>query len=104
MKDFTAEQKKRLASCKYYKGEDDCPFKGGNRSSLWSYERAWVIVGTPEVYRDEYTHAGLALFEIDDGMPIDYKALLFDRFARTYQSLADAVESFKSFYRRFYIS
>ena len=55
-------------------------------------------------YLTEYNLAGLSLFEMHDSVPVTLKALLFNRFAKTCYSMADAVKPFKEFYNEYYKS
>lgn len=51
MENFTTEQKKRLASCKYYKGEDSCPneflMEPFPKYYYWESERMYVLDSPP---------------------------------------------------------
>lgn len=102
--------------CRYYKGEQENPYKGKdqNKTMLWLYERTWVHdtmtvttrggVNTSESRNlDEYTAVGLAEFENADGVPITLKSLLFNRYAQgNMSSMMDCVEPFKKFYKQYY--
>ena len=101
------DKKDLLKFCRYYKGEDDCPFKEQNKTMLWFYERAWMFdmlrdSDNLSTCIDEYIRFGLGLFEQFDDVPLSLKALLFNRYARTSQSMAEAVEPFKKFYKEYY--
>lgn len=95
-----------LKYCRYYKGEDNSPFDDLNLSSLWFYERAWV----EDIYHnryndtliDEYIGVGLGLFDQFGGVPLTLQALIFNRYAKGCQSLAEAKEPFKKFYNKYY--
>lgn len=97
--------------CRYYKGEKDSPFDGGNKSMLWFYERIWVF-DTLEAYEknadvfgdmlNEYVSVGLGSFQQADGVPVSLKAVLFNRYAKGCNSLQDSVEPFKKFYNEYY--
>ena len=98
-----------LKICRYYHGENKDPFRDNDRSMLWMYEKSWVMSclkdkndKTIRDYIDEYVTIGLATFRVLDGVPTSLKALLFNRYARMYQSLADASEPFKKFYEKYY--
>ena len=97
--------------CRYYKGEKDNPFDGidQNKAMLWGYERDWVhqlLKGKSNSpfssALDEYIMFGLDGFEKTDDTPITLKAMLFNRYAKGSYSMADAVESFKGFYHKYY--
>lgn len=93
--------------CRYYKGEDDCPFKEQNKSTLWFYERAWVFdmlkdSDNRSICITEYVRHGLGSFERFDNIPLSLKALLFNRYAKTSNSMTETVEPFKKFYKEYY--
>lgn len=99
-----------LKSCRYYKGESSNPYEGKDRDKamLWFYEMGWVKNaerGVPPASSDaieEYERCGLRSFNANDGVPLSLKALLFNRYAKTEQSLLEAVEPFKAFYEKYY--
>lgn len=96
-----------LTLCHYYKGEENDPFRDQNKSMLWFYERAWVFDTQNNSNKlsytsEEYIRLGLGQFEQFDDIPLSLKALLFNRYARTCYSIAEAVEPFKRFYKEYY--
>ncbi len=96
-----------LRYCKFYKGEDSNPFEGKdpNRAMLWFYERCWIkTYKTADFaeYLTEYSLVGLSQFEAQDTIPITLKSLIFNRYAKTYFTMLDAVEPFKKFYKKYY--
>ncbi len=109
-------QEELITYCRYYKGEKESPYgrKGDepidddrqNKDMLWFYELCGtncILKGdTYEEYITDYTRVGLGEFCADDGRPLSLKALLFNRFAKMHQSLRDAAEPFKKFYKRYY--
>lgn len=104
-------KKDLLQFCRYYKGEASNPYDGKdqNKAMLWDYERFWIEQNFSESgrkllaeYLDEYASVGLSLFEMQDDTPATLKALLFNRYAKTAYSMADAVEPFKKFYQKYY--
>ena len=100
------ETKDAIAFCHYYKGEDECPFKDNDKSFLWNYERAWVydMVNNTSLAGSigEYIACGLTDFNDDDGVPLSLKAVLFNRFAKSFQSMESAVVPFMAFYKHYY--
>lgn len=98
--------------CRYYKGENECPYSDNSKSMLWDTERSWVfdsiaiISSTGEgdfgTELNEYLAYGLENFKNMDETPITLKARLFNRYAKTAYSMRDAVEPFKNFYRKYY--
>lgn len=92
--------------CRYYHGEGDCPFRNGERATLWKIERAWVermASGKTEIIEDainEYIRCGLGEFQMRDNVPISLKAVLFNRFCK-YNERID-IDGFKNFYLRYY--
>jgi hypothetical protein len=105
------EKKELLEFCRYYKGENINPFvnEDSNMLLLWHYEKSWIAHCLTEngsktlvEYINEYTAVGLSTFEASDSIPLSYKAMLFNRYAKTYYSLISAVQSFKKFYLKYY--
>ena len=93
--------------CRYYKGEEKNPFDNvdQDKAMLWFYEMGFVKCGPRYDYSDylsEYAVVGLTSFAADDGVPIEYKALLFNRYCKTAYSMMDAAEPFKEFYLNYY--
>ena len=100
-----------LASCKYFKGEDECPLTpkvGDNSRALWFVEESWfreTLFGgdapfAREVEEYDSVNAGDALPE--DGRPKTLRARIFNRFAEGNYSLADAAREFAEFYGLWY--
>ena len=112
------ERQLLVSQCRYYKGEGSCPYNGKgtefqNEAMLWFYEQTWVfdMVRHYETGREdeafkeavsEYNSYGLKGFCESDGIPVTLKALLYNRYAKGAFSMADAVEGFKGFYRKYY--
>ena len=79
-----------LQFCRYYKGEDKCPFDD-KRCRWWEYEKKWVEF-TTSVYQtnqsnyildisiEEYISNNMQDFEKSDGVPLSLKALLYNRY------------------------
>lgn len=98
--------------CRYYNGEEKCPYKNGDETMLWHVERSWVAdtfvslnvgdVGNLGSELDEYIGCGLSTFRQDDSIPATLKARLFNRFAKNCYSMSDATSPFKKFYARYY--
>ncbi len=98
--------------CRYYHGEKENPYEregeDQNKAMLWFYECCWVAAwkrGQTDGFNEmigDYARVGLGRFEPMDGIPTTLKALLFNRYARTCQSMADAVEPFKEFFKKYY--
>lgn len=97
-----------LKYCRYFKGESENPYesKDRNKAMLWFYEMGWAKNAERDMSPvssdviNEYKRCGLEQF--GDGVPLSLRALLFNRFAKTEQSLMDAVEPFKNFYKKYY--
>lgn len=101
------ENEDLLKYCRYYKGEEKSPFdkEDPGKDMLWFYEMCFVMHGDRydySDYLDEYAVVGLTSFAEDDGVPIEYKALLFNRYCKTAYSMMDAAEPFKKFYLKYY--
>lgn len=96
--------------CRYYRGENKNPYSGinQNKAMFWDYERFWILDSKREgAFSDmltDYVNNDLDKFSFNDGVPINLKALLFNRYAQTAYSLRDAVEPFKEFYKKEYLS
>lgn len=82
---WTMANEAALALCRYYKGEDDCPFGPTDMAStFWDVERGWVLL----VVGDETRQDNLLLpFLLDFGGGLDafdvevsLKAFLYDQF------------------------
>jgi hypothetical protein len=74
-----------LAKCKFYKGEDDCPY--GVPFICWECEEMYVehmSKGDESFFKDAvdfYCHLGLDMVpELNDDNPIEVKAIMFERF------------------------
>ena len=96
--------------CRYYKGEDKCPFKDGDKQMFWLSEKWWFKQTITVDYAGceviipllkEYVDAGLSRFEMYDSVPITLKAILFNRYCKYAESVD--IEGFKKFYKTIYI-
>ena len=91
---------------RYYKGEKRTPYRDQDEAILWSYEKAWSdAMRTDYLFEDElaeYVTHELTQFCDDDGVSVTYKAMLFNRYAQSFQSMQEAVEPFKAFYMKYY--
>ena len=101
------ESEDLIKYCRYYKGEEQNPFDkfDQDKAMLWFYEMCFVKHGQRYDYNDllsEYAVVGLTSFAKDDGVPIELKALLFNRYSKTAYSMMDAAEPFKEFYLKYY--
>ena len=92
--------------CRYYHGENDCPFRDDERATLWKIERMWVermVAGDTAHIEEavgEYVAYGLGEFQMRDGVTLALKAFIFNRLMK-YDERVD-VEAFKQLYLRFY--
>lgn len=81
-----------ITYCKYYHGEDTCPFGADAPTLFWTLEREWVSMcpsspaaGAPPIIEQavrEYLTMGLAALGMDDDTPISLKAYIFLRTAQ----------------------
>lgn len=98
--------KDAIAFCHYYKGENESPFTEKEKSFLWDYEQAWVAAmvneKSLEEYIGDYVLYGLGDFQNDDGVPLSLKAVLFNRFTKSFHSTESAVVPFMAFYKHYY--
>lgn len=66
------------------------------------YEEKWVSVDG-KYPTDEYIEAGLEDFNVSDGVPISFKALLFNRYKLSNGFFVNLNEMFKQWYLKFYL-
>lgn len=100
------KEKDLIHHCRYYKGENENPYKDGDKALFWDYEQKWIefsikkddILGNA---LDDYIAAGLSEFEMFDDTPVTLKALLFNRYL--HWSSGDLLETAKDF-RKFYLN
>ncbi len=92
--------------CRYYKGEQSCPFAPNDyRSRLWIYEREWCEIQQRkdakmnDILR-EYNVSGLDAFEPYDGTPVSLKAYLYECFAN--EAGVHIPDDFKKWYSDMY--
>lgn len=95
-----------LKYCKYYDGVD---YKnaGAENELLASYEEAWIRMQISEVDHirmmlDEYIAYGQEFFNMDDGVPISIKALLWNRYMHWGGNPND-LYGFRNWYKREYL-
>ena len=91
-----------IKQCRYYKGEDESPWEGvdQDKDALWFYESCWARSGDDKHMIDEYCYAGLATDSVS--IPLSLQALIFNRFARGYQSSQEAGKDFPAFLAQYY--
>lgn len=71
------------AFCRYYHGEDKNPFERSDEGFLlWGYERRWVTssIAREASFLSCYLEDGLEIFRANDGIPIGFKSLLYERY------------------------
>ena len=110
MIDMQKSRQELINQCRYYKGEEENPYKDYTEGLLRDYESSFVAdplsAGTPNNKSlfgvDEYIGCGLKDFQKDDCHHIELKARLFNRYAKGCYSMLDAVEPFKEFYLKYY--
>lgn len=62
--------KDAIKLCRYYHGENDCPFRDDERATLWKIERMWserMVAGDTAHIEDavgEYVACGLGEFQM----------------------------------------
>ncbi|MBQ9255153.1 MAG: hypothetical protein IJ180_10335 [Bacteroidales bacterium] len=91
-----------LKSCRYYKGEDENPYTEQNKKMLWFYERSFCNLDDTDGELEEYLEYVGRDFAQSDTVPVELKALLFNRYCKGCFSIEDAVEGFKKFYKKYY--
>lgn len=101
------KEQELLSKCRYFDGmPKPAETLGQNEQMLWMYERKWLFESMRgsrfEQYVNEYKAAGLASFSKEDGVPVELKALLFERYSVGCYSTEQAATSFKEFYQQYY--
>lgn len=100
-----------IKKCRYYKGEKECPssLEKQGVSSIWYYEKIWTeredLIDETGVNTREYISVGLEGFNVNDGVPISLKALLFNRQSHWTggYGMENDVKSFKEWYFNSYL-
>lgn len=97
-----ATREERIKQCRYYKGEEESPYEGvdQDKDMLWFYESHWVMSGTSEDMLSDYHRLHISTDNIS--IPTSLKALLFNRFAKGYQSAQEAKIEFPGFLAQHY--
>lgn len=101
-----------LGECRYYKGEQQCPFDGAQHAFFWRVEQMYCDAYSKQDSRFEtlvteamktYLQHNLQDFEASDGVPMPIKALILNRHLK-YMEREDAetIDQFKTFYRNNY--
>ena len=111
-KNFQSRGKEALlASCKYFKGEDQCPFPsriGDNSQALWFVEKTWVedMMSLGEsafaLEIEEFDAYGAFTGIVPDGRPKTLLARIFNRYAKCSYSMKEAAAEFHTFYGLWY--
>ncbi|MCF0187933.1 MAG: hypothetical protein HUK04_00340 [Bacteroidaceae bacterium] len=97
-----------LQCCRYFRGENESPFKSGIRHFLWSVERDWMerefadakaetMSDESSLFLETYRKAGLIDFEKADGVWLGLKASLY-RLLQHWNEGAASVEDWSRFY------
>ena len=98
-----------LQLTQYYKGEIECP-KSCLNSNFWAYEKMWVenederAEDHPRVL--EYKRYVLPFYNEEDGIPLSFKALLYNRYTHWSSgscAIEDEVRGFKEFLQENYL-
>lgn len=94
-----------LAFCKYYKGEEACPYNKGNKAHFWDYERVWVAmtIGENSMLDDmveDYINYGLSQFYANDDTPLSLKSVIFNRYIHWFGGYGakEDIKGFMDFY------
>lgn len=105
-----------IKQCRYYKGEEECPFDGidQDKTAFWSYEYIWVNKFKGDYIDEQMTQSSYLAFppvamanrgELSS-VPVSLQQLLFNRYVHWlggYQSLEDDVENFVAWLKRAYL-
>lgn len=105
-----------IKQCRYYKGEEECPFDGidQDKTSFWSYEYIWVNNFKGDYIDEQMTQSSyLAFLPVAmanrgefSSVPVSLQQLLLNRYMHWlggYQSLEDDVESFVDWLKNSYL-
>lgn len=96
-----------IKQCRYYKGDRINPFSSDrNKNTLWFYERAWLnemlsSFDFSDMIND-MSRVGLGEFAASFDMPVTLVALLFNRYAKDSNSMAETAQSFREFLPKYY--
>jgi hypothetical protein len=75
--------RQRILDCRYYNGEQECPFEGMN-ACYWDYERIWVTESIPHSEFSDEIDILKKMGVIDElhgeGTPEGILAILYSRF------------------------
>ncbi len=105
-----------IKQCRYYKGEEECPFDGidQDKTSFWSYEEIWVNKFKGNYIDEQMTQSSYLAFPPVamanrgefSSVPVSLQQLLLNRYMHWlggYQSLEDDVESFVDWLKSSYL-
>ena len=97
-----ATREELIKQCRYYKGEEESPYEGvdQDKDMIWFYESHWVMSGASLDMVSDYNRLHIVTDNIT--IPTSLKALLFNRFAKGYQSTQEAKIAFPSFLAQHY--
>ena len=93
-----------LKSCRYYKGEDECPFDDAMEGRLWFYEQIFVREAQLGPRSDLLTSSMIGYLmtgidgQLNDGRHIYLKAFLLNRYEHWHGWFDGFVEWYKWFY------
>lgn len=101
------KEQELLSKCKYFDGmPQPADTLAQNEQMLWWCERKWLFESMKGYdfsgIIKEYNIAGLKEFHGNDGVPIELKALLFNRYGMCSYSMEQAANSFRNFYTKYY--
>lgn len=97
-----------LKECRYYKGEEECPYDGtDNKAILWTGERSFVngyTHGTGGEFVDACT---TYQYYVNSKLPakgceLQRNAVLFNMYCKGCYSVADSVDKFVEFIKQSY--
>lgn len=105
-----------IKQCRYYKGEEECPFDGvdQDKTAFWSYEETWVNNFKRNYIDDQLTQSSYLAFssvanankEELSSVPVSLQLLLFNRYVHWfggYQSLEEDAASFVAWLKSSYL-
>lgn len=96
-----------LKQLKYFKGEEENPFKDHDKGLLWFYERVWFLDRSTNKnnlhaeYISDLASAGL--LDLPRTMPVSYQGVLFNSFRKQSMTTIETdAKEFRKFYLKYY--
>lgn len=82
------EKTEILKHCRYYKGEDENPFKSGAPRTFWQIEKIWDFLITDSYREGALVNEFLAMnpsgYKEIESIPMSLKAIMYDQYCHWY--------------------